>query len=114
MLIAAARHRVAALRQPAPAARMARALWIAWAVILWNVVFDHVIVVAGRGYIAAAARAAHDAARSSPVNMDDWMRPAVTHGLWIATAAAAAVLAIGLASVSRALHRSQPSSPSNR
>jgi hypothetical protein len=114
MLIAAARHRVAALRQPAPAARIARALWIAWAVILWNVVFDHVIVVAGRSYIAAVGRSAPDAARSSPVNMDDWMRPAVTHGLWFATAAAAAVLVIGLVSVSQAVHRSNPTSAANR
>ena len=54
MLTAAARRRVAALRQPGPAARLARALWIAWAIVVWNVVFDRVIVVAGRSYVAAA------------------------------------------------------------
>jgi hypothetical protein len=32
--------------------------------------------------------------------MDDWMRPAVTRGLWIATAAAGAILITGLALVS--------------
>ena len=86
------------MRQPRPAARLARALWIAWAVIIWNVVFDHVIVVAGRSYIAAAGRAA--AIPAAPfANMDDWMRPAVTRGFWIATAAATAVLLIGLAAV---------------
>ena len=37
--------------------RLALVLWIAWAVIVWNVVFDHVIVVAGRDYIAAALAA---------------------------------------------------------
>jgi hypothetical protein len=114
MLIAAARDRVAALRQPASAARIARALWIAWAIIVWNVVFDHVIVIAGREYLVAAVQSARDAALSSPVNMDLWMRPAVSRGLWIATAAAAAVLIAGLASIAHAASRSQPGSPSPR
>jgi hypothetical protein len=94
MLTATARRRVAALRQPAHAARIARALWIAWAVIVWNVVFDHVIVVAGRSYIVAAELAA---ASSTYVNMDDWMRPARVRALWVASAAAAAILLTGLA-----------------
>ena len=67
-----------------------------WAVIVWNVVFDHVIVVAGRDYIAAAARAA--ALPAGPfANMDDWMRPAAARAGWIATAAGAAVLLVGFA-----------------
>jgi hypothetical protein len=95
------RFNVAAWRQPRRAARIARALWIAWAVVVWNVVFDRVIVVAGRRYIAAAARAA--ALPAGPfASMDDWMRPAVSRGFWIATAAAAAVLVTGLAAVRRA------------
>ena len=77
--------------------RVARALWITWAVLLWNVVFDHVIVVAGRAYIRAAGTAV---ARGLPyVHMDEYMRPAVTRGLWIATAAAAAVLLVGMTSL---------------
>jgi hypothetical protein len=99
MSLAAARRRVAALRQPARAARIARALWIAWAVIVWNVVFDHVIVVAGRNYIAAAGRAAAAGPSGRLVDIDDWMRPAVTRGLWIATAAGGAILLTGLSSV---------------
>ena len=68
-----------------------------WAVLLWNVVFDHVIVVAGRAYIRAAGTAV---ARGLPyVRMDDFMRPAVARGLWIATASAAFVLLVGLTSV---------------
>ena len=100
MLTAAARRRVAALRQPGPAARLARALWIAWAIVVWNVVFDRVIVVAGRSYIAAASRASAADPSARPLNMDDWMEPAVTRGLWMATAAAGAILVIGLAAVS--------------
>jgi hypothetical protein len=87
------RLRLAALRQPRPAARIARALWIAWAVIVWNVVFDRVIVVAGRSYIAAANAAAPRA------NMDGFMRPAVARGLWMASAAGGAVLVTGLTAV---------------
>ena len=98
MLTASARRRVAVLRQPALAARIARLLWIGWAIIVWNVVLDHVIVAAGREYI----RAAVDAAGASPafmratLNMDDWMRPAVRHGLLAASAAAAALAVAGL------------------
>ena len=99
MLTAAARRRVAALRQPGPAARLARALWIAWAIVVWNVVFDRVIVVAGRSYVAAAYRTAATDPTARPLNMDDWMEPAVTRGLSMATAAAGTILVIGLAAV---------------
>ena len=86
------------------ATRLARVLWVLWAVLLWNVVFDHAIVVAGRTYIAAAARAAasSDAPRN---NMDDVMRPAVERGLWMASAAGGAILLIGLAGVRAGAHR---------
>ena len=80
--------------------RLARALWIIWAFFLWNVVFDHVIVVAGREYIRAAGTAF---ATGLPyVRMDEFMRPAVTRGLWIASASAAIVVAIGLTSLALA------------
>ncbi len=107
MLLATARRRVAAWRQSRLSARLARALWIAWAVIIWNVVFDHAIVVAGRDYIAAAARAA--AVPAGPfANMDDWMRPAVRRGFWMATAAGAAVLLVGLAAISVSARSAAP------
>ena len=78
--------------EPARAARIARALWIAFAVVVWNVVFDHVIVMAGRRVVAAAGLTA-------TVNIDEFMRPAVGRGLWIATVAASAILIVGLSSV---------------
>ena len=61
--------------------------------LVWNVVFDHVIVVAGRNAIRAAGQAVNG------INLDDFMRPAVTRGLWIATLAASAILAVGLSSI---------------
>ena len=105
MLLAAARRRVVAWRQPRSAARIARALWIAWAIVVWNVVFDHVIVVAGREYVTAATLAARGPGPYA--RMDDWMRPAVTRGFWIATAAGAALLATGLTAVNYAGRRSR-------
>jgi hypothetical protein len=100
------RQRWAALRQPARELRIAIALWIAWAVIIWNVVFDQLIVFAGRRYIQAAALAAQ--AGGPYVRIDDWMRPAVRGGLWMASAAAGAVLAIGLLGARLASGRPAP------
>src|SRR5437660_11195533 len=84
--------------QPRAAVRLARALWIAWAVIVWNVVFDHIIVVAGREYIHAAGIAAgrHGPDGRFLVQMDDYMRPAVARGLWIGSAAACAIAGVCL------------------
>lgn len=121
MLIAVARQRVAALRQPRRASRLALLLWVAWAVVVWNVVFDHVIVVAGREYIAAALAASHEAAdrdlatpgrgSSSYANMDRWMRPAVTRGLWVASSSASAILCAGFFLVRAARTPLEPVSP---
>jgi hypothetical protein len=95
--------RIASLRQPRAAARLARALWIVWAVIVWNVVFDQVIVRAGRHYLVAAGQAS--AKHTQRPNMDTYMRPAAQRGVWIATAAGALILFIGLASVRAAAVR---------
>ena len=79
------------------ATRLAYALWIAWAVIVWNVVFDYALVVAGRLYVHAAAAAAQNGVAYA--RMDEWMRPAVVRGVWMASAAAGAVLLIGVIGV---------------
>jgi hypothetical protein len=83
-------------------ARLARLLWIAFAAVAWNVVFDRVIVLAGRRYVYAGAVAA---ASGRYLGAADWMRPAAVRGAWIASAAAAFILAIGLGSVPFALRR---------
>ncbi len=107
MVTAAVRRRLAALRHPSRAARLADALWIAWAVLVWNVVFDHVIVVAGRQYLNAADIAAQGSGAYARIG--DWMRPAVTRALYTATAAGAAILVIGLVSVRLAAARASQS-----
>jgi hypothetical protein len=96
-MLISARRRLAALRQPGPSARLARVLWIVWAVVVWNVVFDRVIVVAGRQYVHAASSAAIANPAAPPLNMDDWMEPAVRRGLVVATTAAGAILVVGFA-----------------
>ncbi len=93
-----------ALRSPARAVRLAAALWIAWAVVVWNVVFDHTIVVAGRAYILAASIAAQNGGPFA--RMDDWMRPAVNRGLWAASLSAALILFTGVVSI-RAARRAR-------
>ena len=55
--------------------------------------------LAGRAYIAAARTAADANPSGRLPNIDDWMRPAVTRGLWIATASGATILLIGFAAL---------------
>ena len=85
--------------------RLAAALWIVLAVVVWNVVFDQVLVFAGRRYVQAASAAA-SAARPY-VRIDDWMRPALDRALWTATLAAGAILIVGLVGV-RVAERNPP------
>jgi hypothetical protein len=98
--------RDAIIEPMATARQLARGLWIAWAIVVWNVVFDHVIVVAGRDYLTAALVAARGPGPYA--HMDDWMRPAITHGLWIATAASGLILLVGFAGIHRATSRKGP------
>jgi hypothetical protein len=77
--------------------RIALTLWVVWAVVVWNVVFDHTVEVAGRQYLHAAAVAAKDGGRYERI--DDSMRPAVTRGLWEASTAALLILVIGIGGV---------------
>jgi len=101
MHAASVRRAIAALRDPEWAVRLATALWLIWAVIVWNVVFDQVIVSAGRRYIVAAELAVRGTPSAPPhfEDMDQWMRPAVTRALWTASGSAAAIIAIGLSAI---------------
>ena len=80
--------------------RLAIALWIVWAVVVWNVVFDRVLVEAGREYV----RTARSAARGSGpyARIDDSMRPAVPRALALASVSAGVILAVGLVAFRRA------------
>jgi len=74
--------------------RVAIVLWIAAAVVVWNAVFDRVLVLAGREYVKTAKAAADG---SGPyARIDDSMRPALSRALAFATLAAGAVAAAGV------------------
>lgn len=78
--------------------RAAAWLWILWAFVVWNVVFDRVIVEAGREYVRVADAAAKG---SGPyAKIEDTMRPARTRALWLATASAGVILVVGLLAIS--------------
>ena len=83
---------------------VALALWIALALVVWNVVFDRVLVVAGRQYVHAATRSARDA--GPYLRVDDWMRPAERRALWMASGASVLILTIGMTACAAA-RRSQ-------
>jgi hypothetical protein len=83
--------------------RVALGLWIVWAIVGWNVVFDHEVEVAGRHYIHAAALAAESGGPYARI--DDWMRPAMTRGIRKASVGALAILVVAVAGVGLAGRR---------
>ena len=98
-----------AVRESPLGPRLAIALWAAWAFSVWNVVFDRVLVLAGRQYVYAAAVSERSA--NAYLRIDDWMRPAVARGLWVATLAGGGILVAGLLLVRVATRgRHQPTS----
>ena len=78
--------------------RAAAWLWIIWAFVVWNVVFDRVIVVAGRDYLAIARAATGTGVYAK---IDDTMRPAQSRALWLATASAGVILVVGFVALRR-------------
>ena len=65
-------------------------LWLVFAFVVWNVVFDRIIVLAGRRY-------AHDATvlyrtTGQYLLIDSVMRPAVAYGVKVASAVAGGIV----------------------
>jgi hypothetical protein len=89
------------------AVRVAVALWITLAFCAWNVIFDQIIVNAGRAYVFAASVSA--AQYHTYLLIDDWMRPAVNRALVTASVAAIAILAVGLLAIGAAARRDRSS-----
>jgi hypothetical protein len=83
--------------------RLAVVLWIVWAIVVWNVVFDRVLVVAGREYVRSAMTAANGS--GTYARSDDAMRPAVPRALGAASAAAGLIVLVGLVAVRLAARR---------
>jgi hypothetical protein len=80
--------------------RVATWLWVVWAFVVWNLVFDRVIIEAGRDYVRLAAAASEG---SGPyLKIEDMMRPARSRALWLATASAGVILVVGFIALRRA------------
>lgn len=82
--------------------RVAAALWLVLAGVVWNVVFDRVVVLAGRRYVRDAAMSWQ---RGVPIPIDLYMRPAIRRGVWLASAVALPIAAGGVAAVQLAARR---------
>jgi presenilin-like A22 family membrane protease len=80
--------------------RVAFWLWLAFAFLVWNAVFDQVIIDAGRHYIEIATASAES--NGPYLKIDDTMRPARSRALWFATASAGAILVVGVLLIRRA------------
>jgi hypothetical protein len=77
-----------------------RAALLAWAVlgiVIWNVVFDAVVIQAGREYLTR--QALHQQGRGPAVTIPQVMRPAVARGAFVATLAGGGAAAFGAIAV---------------
>jgi hypothetical protein len=88
---------------------LAAVLWLVLAAVVWNVVFDRVVVLAGRRFV-------HDATVSARagvyLRIDDTMRPAVADGVRLASLVSVPIAILGLAAVSLASRRDRRSTSS--
>jgi hypothetical protein len=80
--------------------RLAAWLWIVWAFVVWNLVFDRVIIEAGREYVRLAVAASADGGPYARI--EDTMRPARSRALWLASASAGVILVVGFVALRRA------------
>ncbi len=80
-------------------------LWCVLAFLVWNVVFDRVLVLAGRRYVYAATVAADGGGPYLLVH--DWMRSATVNGVRLASLSAGAVLLVALVAVPLARRRDE-------
>ena len=74
--------------------RAAFLAWIACAVVIWNVVFDGIVVEAGREYLTLQALGRQG--RGPSVTIGDVMHPAVARAARTATIAGGAIGAAGI------------------
>ena len=85
--------------------QIAIALWIAFAFVAWNALFDYLVVRAGRDYVHAAVTADHEG--RPELLIADWMRPAVERAFVYASVLGTVILGCGLAGILIASRRKQ-------
>ncbi|MGC4082868.1 MAG: hypothetical protein QM736_12330 [Vicinamibacterales bacterium] len=69
-------------------------LWLVFAFLVWNVIFDRVLVLAGRRYSHDATVLYRTTGRYLAI--DDVMRPAIAHGVRVASLSAGAIVVAAL------------------
>ncbi len=79
--------------------RVAIWLWVAFAFIVWNAIFDQVIIDAGRHYVEIATASAES--NGPYLKIEDTMHPARVRAFWLATGSAGAILAVGYFALKR-------------
>jgi len=79
--------------------RFAVWLWVLFAFVVWNVVFDRLIINATRDYVDAANAAAKTSA--PPPKIADAMQPARSRALWLATGSAGTILVVAFVALRR-------------
>jgi hypothetical protein len=72
----------------------ATVLWLVLAFVVWNVIFDRILVLAGRRYSYEAAITYRTTGKYLLIN--DVMRPAIAHGVRVASVAAVGIAVAGL------------------
>lgn len=82
---------------------VASVLWIVLAGVIWNVVFDRVLVLAGRRYVYAASQSHGN--DGPPALIDPWMRDARRRAVRLATMVALPVAVVGVIAVRFASRR---------
>ena len=83
--------------------RLAVALWLVLACLVWNVVFDRLVVLAGRRYSYEATLLFRTTGHY--LKIDDVMRPAVAHAAWVASMSAGAIVIGALVLIRLAVSR---------
>jgi hypothetical protein len=82
--------------------RLAVILWLVFAAVVWNVIFDRVLVLAGRRYVWRAYMAA---AGDEFLPINDVMPDAIRNGIQVATMWAGLLALVGLALIAVAARR---------
>jgi hypothetical protein len=78
-------------------------LWFVLAFVVWNVIFDRIIVLAGRRYSYDATVLYRTSGQF--LRIDDVMRPAIRHGVRVASAAAGAIVLVAVVLIKLAASR---------
>ena len=91
---------------------VAVALWLLFAAVVWNVIFDRLIVLAGRRYSHDAYVLYRTTGRYLLIN--EVMRPAIAHAVRVASGVAGTIAVIALIAIRFAARVRRSASPPRR